>query len=292
MVVTKKSFPDLVYLNGEWLSHDSAYVSVFDRGYMLGDGIYEVIPVYKGKPFALEGHMTRFQNGLNAVAIDFNVGDLQPLLLECLRRSSLDSSDAAIYVQVTRGVAPRTHFFPEGVRPSILLYAYPITLKGFESKLAGVIVSEDIRWHRCDIKSISLMANVQANNEAHRQGVLENLLSRDGYITEGSHTSVFFVKDNTVYTHPEGHHILPGITRKVVIGLCEKLGFAFKEEAVRTDEMKYVDEVFLTGTTVQITAVTSVRVDGNEVFKTEDGGPLTKRLQRAFIDYVAAEIDR
>lgn len=289
MASFKKSFPDLVYLNGEWLAHDKAFVSVFDRGYILGDGIYEVIPVYNGQPFAVEGHMLRFQAGLHAVGIEFNVDDLRPLLRDSLERSSLDASDAAIYIQVTRGVAPRTHFFPEDVKPSVLLYAYPITLRGFENKLASVMISEDIRWHRCDIKSISLMANVQANNEAHRQGLAENLLSREGYITEGSHTSVFFVKDNTVYTHPEGHHILPGITRRVVISLCKDLGIELKEEAVRSDEIKNVDEVFLTGTTVQVTAVTSVYLEGSEVFSTGEAGPITKMLQTAFIGKVAAE---
>lgn len=279
-----------MYLNGEWLAHDKAFVSVFDRGYMLGDGIYEVIPVYHGRPFAVEGHMLRFQAGLDAVGIAFGVDDLRPLLHESLKRSSLHASDAAVYIQVTRGVAPRTHFFPEDVKPGVLLYASPITLKGFETKLASVLVSEDIRWHRCDIKSISLMANVQANNEAHRQGLTENLLSRQGYITEGSHTSVFFVKDNTVYTHPEGHHILPGITRKVVISLCKDLGLTLKEEAVRSDEIKNVEEVFLTGTTVQITAVTSVRSDGDEVFRAKEAGPITKMLQRAFSEHVTTEI--
>ncbi|PRY52581.1 D-alanine transaminase [Arcticibacter pallidicorallinus] len=289
MASLKKSFPELVYLNGDWLAHDKAFVSVFDRGYMLGDGIYEVIPVYNGQPFAVEGHMLRFQAGLDAVGIGFDVDDLRPLLRQCLERSSLHGSDAAIYIQVTRGVAPRTHFFPEDVKPSVLLYAYPITLRGFENKLASVMISEDIRWHRCDIKSISLMANVRANNEAHRQSLAENLLSREGYITEGSHTSVFFVKNNTVYTHPEGHHILPGITRRVVIDLCGDLGLKLKEEAVQSDEVRNVDEIFLTGTTVQITAVTSVHLDGNEVFRTQDAGPITKMLQTAFIGKVAAE---
>jgi len=288
----KKSFPDLVYLNGEWLAHDRAFVSVFDRGYLLGDGIYEVIPVYEGKPFEVDSHLKRFQEGLNSVEIDFNVEEIRPLLIDSIKRSALQTSDAAIYIQITRGVAPRTHFFPEDVRPGVLLYAYPITLKGFESKLASAIVSEDVRWHRCDIKSISLMANVRANNEAHKKGVAENLLSRGGYITEGSHTSVFFVKDNTVYTHPEGHHILPGVTRKVVVSLCTELGLTLEEEAIRADEIKNVDEVFLTGTTVQITAVTSVRIDDNEVFKAEEAGPVTKRLQMAFIERVASEIER
>lgn len=288
----KTSFPNEVYLNGEWVSHDKAFVSVFDRGYMLGDGIYEVIPIYEGKPFELDGHLSRFQNGLNAVEIVFNVEDLRKLITDSIQRSALQNSDAAVYIQVTRGVAPRTHSFPKDVQPGVLLYAYPITLKGFEDKRASVMVSEDVRWHRCDIKSISLMANVQANNEAHKKEMAENLLARSGYVTEGSHTSVFFVKDDVVYTHPEGNYILPGITRKVVIGLCQELGLALKEEAIQTTDIAMMDEVFLTGTTVQVTAVTSVSIDGKKVYQTTDPGPVTRRLQKAFIERVASETNK
>lgn len=285
----KKSFPNEVYLNGTWVPHDKAFVSVFDRGYMLGDGIYEVIPIYKGKPFGLDGHLRRFQDGLDAVEIDFNVQELGSLITESVGRSALEHVDAAVYMQVTRGVAPRTHFFPDGVKPGVLLYAYQITLEGFEEKQASVMVSEDVRWHRCDIKSISLMANVRANNEAYIKGLSENLLARNGYITEGSHTSVFFVKDDIVYTHPEGNYILPGITRKVVIGLCHELGLTLREEAIRAADIAMMDEVFLTGTTVQVTAVTSVSIDTKEVYKVSDIGPVTKRLQKAFIEKVALE---
>lgn len=288
----KKSFPKEVYLNGAWVPHDKAFISVFDRGYMLGDGIYEVIPIYAGKPFELDAHLKRFQSGLNEVEIEFNVEELRALIKESVLRSALGFSDAAVYIQVTRGVAPRTHFFPEGLKPGILLYAYQITLNGFEEKRASAIVSEDIRWHRCDIKSISLMANILANNQAHIKSVSENLLARSGFITEGSHTSVFFVRDGVVYTHPEGNYILPGITRKVVAELCYELGLVLKEEAIRAADINLMDEVFLTGTTVQVTAVTSVSIDGKEIYKTSDAGPLTKLLQRAFIDKVASEINK
>ncbi|MGV3704404.1 MAG: aminotransferase class IV [Arcticibacter sp.] len=285
----KKSFPKEVYLNGAWSAHDKAFVSVFDRGYLLGDGIYEVIPVYEGKPFAVGGHLERFQNGLKTVGIDFDVEELKPLILEAIGRSGLQNSDAAIYIQVTRGVAPRTHFFPEDVQPGVLLYAYPITLKGFEEKKASVIVTEDRRWHRCDIKSISLMANVLANNEAHKRGVAENLLARDGYVTEGSHTSVFFVKDGVLYTHPEDHHILPGVTRKVVISLCQELSLTVSEQALHVNDITSMDEIFLTGTTVQVTAVTSATMGDKEVYTAAEAGPLTRRLQKAFVERVAAE---
>lgn len=285
----KKTFPKEVYLNGSWLAHDKAFVSVFDRGYLLGDGIYEVIPVYEGKPYEVFGHLKRFQKGLDTVQIAFDVQQLKPLITESIRRAGLEHSDAAIYIQVTRGVAPRTHFFPENVPPGVLLYAYPITLKGFEEKRASTIVTEDVRWHRCDIKSISLMANVLANNEAHKSGVTENILARNGYVTEGSHTSVFFVKDGVLYTHPEGHHILPGVTRNVVLSLCRELSLTVREEAVNVGDIASMDEIFLTGTTVQITGVTSLSIAGEEVYSVPEPGPVTRRLQKAFVQRVVAE---
>ncbi len=283
-----KSFPSEVYLNGAWVSHDKAFVSVFDRGYLLGDGIYEVIPFYKGKPFTLQEHLDRLQYGLNEVEIPFHVDLLKPVILESLDRSELQNADAAVYIQITRGVAPRTHYFPEQTEPSLLLYAYPIQLDGFENKRAKAIFSNDLRWHRCDIKSISLMANVKANNDAHRKGANENILIRNGLVTEGTHTSVFLIRDNVIYTHPEHPHILSGITRKVVIGICNQLGYELRQEAVDASSLNLVDEIFLTGTTTQVLAVMDIEFNGAERSLGENIGPITKRIQQAFIKQARA----
>src|SRR5690606_35632555 len=148
---------------------------------------------------------------------------------------------------ITRGVALRTHFIPDDINPTILLYAYPDTLVGFEEKNAEVLVTEDLRWHSCDIKSISLLATIQVNTLSLRNGFSETLLVRDCYFTEGSHSSIFFVKNDKVFTHPESPCILSGITRKVIIELCEDLKIEVIEKAVHIDELVEVDEIFLTG---------------------------------------------
>ena len=279
----KKTFPKEVYLNGEWINSEKAFVSVFDRGFLLGDGIYEVTPFYNGKPFRMNDHLDRLQYCLKEIQIGFDAFSLEDLMLEAVSRSGFFQSDCAVYIQITRGVAPRTHFFPEQIQPSVLLYAFPAVLEGFERKLTSVLVSEDLRWHRCDIKSISLMANIKANNEAHRLGLDENVLVRDGYFTEGSHTSIFFVKNNKILTHPEGAHILSGITRKVILEMCCEMDISISEKALHIDELKEVDEVFLTGTTTQILAVKSVFLNEKEIFSRQDTGDVTRRLQEAFL---------
>lgn len=279
----KRTFPKEVYLNGEWLNSEKAFISVFDRGFMLGDGIYEVTPFYDGKPYRLKDHLDRLQYCLNEIQIKLDAGSLKEVMLEAVSRAGLSKRDCAVYIQITRGVAPRTHFFPEQIEPTVLLYAFPVFLNGFEGKQASVLVSEDLRWHRCDIKSISLMANIKANDQAHSLGLDENLLVRDGFFTEGSHTSIFFVKNNEIFTHPEGPHILSGITRKVILEMCREMDLEFSEKALHIDELKEVDEVFLTGTTTQILAVKSMLLNENEIFNKPESGEITQQLQKAFL---------
>jgi D-alanine transaminase len=279
----KKAFPKEVYLNGEWINSEKAFISVFDRGFMLGDGIYEVTPFYDGNPFRLKDHLDRLQYCLNEIQIELDAGSLKKVMLEAVSRAGLSKRDCAVYIQITRGVAPRTHFFPEQIEPTVLLYAFPVSLNGFESKQASVLVSEDLRWHRCDIKSISLMANIKANNQAHSLGLDENLLVREGFFTEGTHTSIFFVKNNEIFTHPEGPHILSGITRKLILEMCCEMNISIIEKALHIDELKEVDEVFLTGTTTQILAVKSMFLNEKEIFRRNETGENTRQLQEKFI---------
>lgn len=278
----KKKFPKEVWLNGQWYGHDQAFISVFDRGFLFGDGIYEVIPFYGGKPFTLDEHLARMQSGLDTVAIPFSIVDLKPTIADTISRTDFPAGEGAVYIQVTRGVAPRTHHFPAEATPTVMLYAFPLVLGGFASKQASVMVSNDFRWHRCDIKSISLIGNVLANEAAHKQEVSENILSRGGFITEGSHTNVFFVKGGVVYTHPANEHVLPGITRKVVLDICARLNITAKEEAFAESHLSTIDEAFLTGTTAQILAITAVRKEGTDIFSTAEAGPITKKIQEAF----------
>lgn len=279
----KKEYPQEVYLNGEWLQHQNAFISVFDRGFMFGDGIYEVTPFYQGKPFMLEQHLDRLAYCLKEIRMPFDVSGMKELVFEAVERAKLSTEDCAVYIQVTRGTAPRTHHFPNDSKPTFLMYAFPVKLEGFQNKKVDVIISPDIRWQRCDIKSISLMANVMLNSEAIENDFFENVLLRDAYFTEGSHSSVFFVKGQEVFTHPEGPHILSGITRKVVLDLCRELELPIREERVRLDELQEIDEIFLTGTTTQVLTVNSMVSKGKVVFKPAEQGEITKRIQEAFI---------
>ncbi|MCY2687426.1 aminotransferase class IV [Salinimicrobium sp. TH3] len=278
----KKFYPAEVFLNDKWKKPEDAFVSVFDRSFMFGDGIYEVTPFYSGKPFRLQDHLARVRYCLKEMNIDFDASILEKLMLEAVRRSSFSSEDAAVYLQISRGKAPRSHFIPEDAEPTLLLYAFRVDLTNFKDRFWKVIASEDLRWHRCDIKSTALLANTMANDAAISAGYDENLLFRNGVFTEGSHTTIFFVKNGVVYTHPEGRQILSGITRKVMIDLCRELEIPLKEEAFPVAGLPDVDEIFLTGTTTQVAPVSSVTLEGKEVF-TSQKGEITRLLQEEFI---------
>lgn len=278
----KKTYPAEVYFKGQWCKPEDAFVSVFDRSFMFGDGIYEVTPFYDGNSFRIQDHLARVKYCLQEMNIDFDASSLEKLMLEAVKRSSFSSEDAAVYLQISRGMAPRSHFIPTEIQPTLLLYAFQVDLANFADRFWKVMASEDLRWQRCDIKSTALLANTLANDAAISAGYDENLLFRDGYFTEGSHTSIFFVEKNVVYTHPEGPQILSGITRKVVIELCHNLKIPIKERAVHLEELSEINEIFLTGTTTQIAPVASIELAGKEIF-TSQKGEITARLQKEFI---------
>ncbi len=279
---SKKNYPDEVFLNGKWMKQEEAFVSVFDRSFMFGDGIYEVTPFYEGKPFKLKAHLERLQYCVNEVQIPFDAFSLEETMMEAVSRAGFSERDSAVYIQVSRGIAPRTHYFPENPQPSLLLYAFPVDLRNFESKSWKVLVSEDKRWHRCDIKSTALMANIMANEEAISADFDENLLYRKGYFTEGSHSTAFFVKNDKVFTHPEGPCILSGVTRKEIIKMCIDLNIPVKEGKIHLDELVEIDEIFLSGTTTQIISVASVHSDGKEIYRSGIK-KITEKLQQEFI---------
>ncbi len=278
----KKTYPAEVYFKDQWIKPEEAFVSVFDRSFMFGDGIYEVTPFYDGKPFRLQEHVARVKYCLQEMNINFDASILENLMLEAVKRSSFSKEDAAVYLQISRGTAPRSHFIPEEIEPTLLLYAFKVNLANFEDRYWKVMAQEDLRWHRCDIKSTALLANTMANDVAISAGYDENLLFRNGVFTEGSHTTIFFVKNKTVYTHPEGRQILSGITRKVLLEICRDLDIPVKEEAFPVSGLSEVDEIFLTGTTTQIAPVSSVTIEGKEVFAAQKG-EITRLLQQEFV---------
>ena len=195
-------YPKKVYLNGEIINHDEAKISVFDRGFLFGDGIYEVMAKIDGKFLFGQKHLERLDQSLKKTQMDFDTRILKSAIQELLEASDLIKEDCIFYIQVTRGIAPRKHSFPQNVSPTLMMYASPKKFPDIDQTHASVITIPDQRWFRCDIKMTSLLGNVMANDHAIKQGYYEAILVRNGVITEASHCNVFFVKSNVVYTHP------------------------------------------------------------------------------------------
>lgn len=282
----------IVYFSGQYLPKDEVRVSPDDRGFTFGDGVYEVIRAYGGRLFRAGDHVRRLARSLGELQIQAPVlegaGGIAAVAGELIRRNGLAGGDAAIYVQVTRGAAPRKHPFPPpGTPPTVYLTALPLSTarEAWEHGL-GVTLVPDIRWTRCDIKAVALLPSVLASQQAVERGVEEAVFCRDGWVTEGAHTNFCAVFDGVLVTHPPNNLILDGITRRVVLGLCAGLGIPTREAPIPAGDLTSAAEMMILGTTTEIKAV--VHVDGEQV---ADGrpGPVTRRLQAAFRALVAAE---
>ncbi len=275
------NYPSKVFLNGEILNVADAKISVFDRGFIFGDGIYEVMARIGGRFFYREAHLNRLSTCLEKIDISFDVDTLEPEIPKLLKLSGLETADCLLYIQVTRGVAPRQHSYPEGIQPTVMMYAWAKTLPDINQIPASVVLQKDFRWSRCDIKMTSLLGNVMANEFAMAHDCYETVFEREGILTEASHSNVFFVKNGVVYTHPADCFILDGITRQVVLELCEKLGIPVRLEGLPVQEIPNLDEAFLTGTSTQILAIRNI---DDFVLSGGHAGPITLKLQRAFLE--------
>lgn len=275
-------YPSKVYLNGQIVDHEDAKISVFDRGFLFGDGIYEVIPQINGSFFHGEAHFERLSECLKKIKIEFNVERIKEQIEDLLSTSKLVGQDCLLYIQVTRGIAPRKHAFPIKKEPTVMMYALRHKFPEINESKLSVITQEDIRWHRCDIKSISFLPNIMANENAVSHGHYETLFIRNGKITEASHCNVFFVKDQVVYTHPANQEILNGITRQIVIKLCKDLKLSLKEEAISEEDIPHMDEAFLTGTSTQIASIK--KIDDHYFYTGDMPGTITSKLQKAFLN--------
>ncbi len=277
----------ILYLDGEYVPVASAVVSVEDRGFLFGDSCYEVTVVFDGVCLALDRHLTRLQRGLDELRIPFAANSLAEVHDELIRRNSLSSHPmASVYVQVTRGVAPRSHAFPVGAVPTVLVRAQPITGPSAATLETGTqaITAADIRWGRVDLKTTGLLPNVLAQQAAVDAGVDDVILHRDGLVTEGSHTNVYGVIGGAVVTAPADHRILAGVTRAIVLELAAAAGITVDEREWTLDELVGADEVVMSSTTAGVRPIVSI--DGGPV---ADGtrGPVTIELQqryRAFVD--------
>lgn len=274
-----------VYLDGSYVDKSEALVSVDDRGFLFADGVYEVVVVYGGRPFLMEAHVERLRRGLGALRLDPDLADAIPEIAERLiDANALADADAIVYVQVTRGAAPRRHAFPaEGTPATVYVAAKPFPphpVSMFEDGVAAITVPDN-RWSRCDIKSISLLPNVLANQQAHEAGAFEALFVRDGVVIEGSHSNLFGVIDGELITYPECNYILGGITRRLIIGIARRLDVPVREAAIQWERLPDVQELFLSGTTTEVMPITTL--DGRPV-GTGSPGPVTRRLLRAYRD--------
>lgn len=250
---------NISYFNGTFLPKENIRISPDDRGFLFGDGIYEVMKWYGSFFFDPESHLARLKRSLSEVRINWPEADTFPLFArELININKLEDQQALIYLQVTRGAAPRNHSFPDPeVQPTT--YAFVRAIPRPESEPGpgvSVILRKDIRWSRCDIKSVSLLANTLSFQEAHERGMKECIFVRDGVITEGSRSNIFLVADGTLFTHPESGYILSGVTRKNIIRFAKESGIPVKEEPFQEKDLGKIQEAFITNTSAEVTPVT------------------------------------
>jgi D-alanine transaminase len=273
--------PETAFINGRFLPLADATVSVEDRGFQFGDGIYEVIRTYEGRPFKLESHLARLERSAQAIGLrqPYTRERWAQYILEGLRLAAFP--EAKIYLQVTRGAAPRDHAYAQELEPTVVMTVRDLRPPNPTVQAAGVqaMTMEDIRWGRCDIKSVNLLANVLARQQATRAGVFEAILIREGRVTEGSVSNVMVVHNRILVTAPEGAHILSGVTRGIVLDLARQEGISVQERYCSRQEMMEAAEVFLTGTTVEVLGV--VRIDGQPIGSGAPG-PVTQSLAKRF----------
>lgn len=273
----------IVYYNNNFLSLSEVKISPFDRGLLFSDGVYEALRTYNHKIFALEEHITRLTYSLNQLNIPFNgFSDIKNISLKLAELNHIEK-DFGIYIQITRGISlPRKHQFNSDLIPNVFIYVYELVDHTRElNEGISVILEKDIRWDRCDIKTISLLPSVLANTKAFIKNSCEAIFYRDNFITEGSHTNFFAVKNDKLFTTPLCNFILAGITRSVTLNLCKENKISFKEDFINVYELKNYDEFFITGTTTEITPV--IKIDNWIVGKGKPG-KVTKFLQHKFFD--------
>jgi D-alanine transaminase len=279
----------VVYLNGEYLPRERARISPDDRGFLFGDGVYEVVRSSDGRLFRAAAHWQRLRNSLAAIGMNGpGEAEVQMIATTLLERNGLLTAEATLYLQVTRGAAPRKHSYPRpAVPPTVYAFAVPFN-PPLETWQTGVrvITVPDQRWARCDIKATSLLPNVMANEQAHAAGAHEAILVRDGVVTEGSHSNFAAVRNGILITHPLNNHVLNGITRVVVLELCRELGIPVRAVAVSEPELPNLDEAMLLGTTNDVMPV--VQINDWRIGSGHPGS-MTRRLQQAFGELVQCE---
>jgi D-alanine transaminase len=273
---------ETAFFNGKFLPKSEIKISPDDRGFLFADGVYEVVRWYEGFFYDMPGHLTRLKRSLRELRINWDDSDKFPsVALDLIKLNKLENQPSMVYLQVTRGVAGRTHTFPSPeVTPTSYAFAWGFIPDNQISESGiKVMLKEDIRWSRCDIKSVALLPNTLSFQEAYENGMKECIFVRNGVITEGSHSNIFFVIDRTLYTHPESNHVLSGITRKNILRIAQEAGINVREEAVEEKRIRFIQEAFISNTSAEVTPV--IDLGGNSVGEGIPG-PVTRLIREKF----------
>ena len=275
----------MIYLNGKFMPIEEACIPVLDRGFIFGDGVYEVIPVYSRKPFRLENHLHRLQHSLDGIRLKnpHSEAEWRDLFDQVIAKNK--ENDQSLYLHITRGVAKRDHAFPQ-VPPTVMILSNPLLAPSEEFLRNGItaVTAIDNRWIRCDIKSISLLPNVLLRQLAVDAGAVETIMIRDSFLTEGAASSIFVVKDQVLLAPPKSHLILPGITYEVVLELAKANNIAYEIREITEEELRNAEEILLTSSTKEIMAVTCL--DGQIVGSGKPGAKFAQ-LHKLYQHYKA-----
>lgn len=276
----------MIYLNGKFMPIEDAFIPVLDRGFIFGDGVYEVIPVYSRRPFRLDEHLKRLQSSLDSIRLVNPNSDSEwcKLIIRVIELNETD--DQSLYLQVTRGVAKRDHAFPRTVTPTVFIMSNPLLPPAADQieKGVGVITATDNRWLRCDVKSTALLPNVLLRQLAADAGCAETLLLRDGMLTEGSASNAFVVSEGVMLAPPKSNLMLPGITYDVVLELAQANDVPFSVRNISENELRGAEEIWITSSSKEVIPVTTL--DGSAVGSGRPG-PLFQRMHQLYQDHKA-----
>jgi len=277
-----------VFVNGEYVPEDQAKVSIFDRGFVFGDGIYEVVPVIGGKMVDKAPFLDRLKRSLGELRIDMPMSEADYLAMheKLIELNNID--EGGVYSQITRGVADRDFAFPKGAKPTVAAFTMTKALIDNPSATTGVkvVTVEDIRWKRRDIKSVALLGQVMAKQEAVEKGGFEGWMVEDGFVTEGTSSTAYIVKDDTIITRPLSNSILPGIRRKVLLQLCAEHNVKLEERLFTVEEALAADEAFLSSATTLVMPI--VQIDDTRIGGGQPG-PMARKMREAYIAAIKAE---
>lgn len=276
---------ELGLIDGRIVDLSEKLISMEDRGYQFGDGIYEVTSVFNGKLFMLDEHLDRLFASAQKINLEIPYTREEIVGFHELLLKESGVQNTGIYLQITRGAAPRQHNFPTGSKAVLTMAIRPGDSTGSEKRALGIeaLLVDDVRWLRCDIKTLNLLGNVLAKQAAYEAGKGEAIQHRNGIVTEGSSANFYVIKDGIIYTHPANNLILAGITRIALFRICKENNIKIIEEAFSVDFMNQADEAFITGTTTQVMPITKV---SDAVIGDGKRGPLTKKLQDLFADFI------